>query len=53
MVDHIRQASYDLHADILSHIEPEHRPPVLNAIEQLIMAIDNWVLTHEGKAETA
>lgn len=52
MVDRIRQASYDLHAEILSHIAPEHRKPVLNAIGQLIKAIDNWVLTHEEKAET-
>lgn len=51
MVNSIRQASYDLHADILSHIASEHRQPVLDAIEQLIHAIDNWLLTHEAKAE--
>ncbi len=53
MVNHIRQASYDLHAEILSHIDPEHRQPVLNAIEELIKAIDHWVLTHEVEAKTA
>ncbi len=52
MVDRIRQASYDLHADILSHIRFDHQQPVLNAIEQLIKAIDNWVLTHEEKINT-
>ena len=53
MVGRIRQASYDLHADILSHIRLDHQQPVLNAIEQLIKAIDNWVLTHEEKINTA
>lgn len=51
MVNRIRQASYELHAEILSHIAPEHRKPILNAIEQLIKAIDNWVDTHEEKTE--
>ncbi len=51
MINRIRQASIDLHADILSHIAQEHREPVLNALEQLINAIDNWVLTHEDQAE--
>lgn len=49
MVDRIRHASYNLHAEILSHIKADHQQPVLNAIEQLIIAIDNWVLTHEEK----
>lgn len=53
MVDRIRQASIDLHADILSHISQEHREPVLNAVEHLINAIDNWVLSHEQQAEIA
>ena len=53
MVSRIRQASYDLHAEILSHIRSDHQQPVLSAIEQLIKAIDNWVLTHEEKINTA
>lgn len=52
MTQNILQASYDLHAEILNHIAPTHRKPVLDAVEQLIDAIDNWVLTHEGNAET-
>lgn len=52
MVSRIRQSSYDLHAEILNHIEAEHQQSVLNAIEQLIKAIDNWVLTHEESTQT-
>ena len=52
MVARIREASYDLHGEILSHITPEHREQVLNAIEQLVKAIDNWLLTHEEKVES-
>lgn len=52
MVNHIRQASYDLHAEILSHIAPDHRQSVLDAIEQLIKAIDNWIIAHEAKTDS-
>lgn len=49
MVEKIRHASYELHADIISHIEPEHREAVLDALEHLIGAIDHWVELHETK----
>ncbi len=50
IVDKIRQASFELHAEIISHIEPEHRKAVLDALEQLTFAIDSWVEAHEVKA---
>lgn len=51
MVARIRKASYDLHGEILCHIEPEYREPVLTAVEQLAVAIDNWLISHEKKGE--
>jgi len=53
MVDHISQESCDLHAEILNHFEPDHQRPLMNAIDQLIKAIDKWLATHEPKADTA
>lgn len=53
MADHIRQESCDLHAEILNHFEPDHQRPLMNAIDQLIKAIDKWLATHEPKADTA
>lgn len=50
MVEKIRQASFELHAEIMSHIDPEYRHTVLDAMEQLTFAIDRWVEAHEVKA---
>lgn len=50
MVDRIRRASLELHADIMSHIEPQYQHAVLEAMEQLTFAIDRWVEAHEVKS---
>jgi len=46
IVQEMKQASIELHRDIMSHIEPKYREPVINAIELLINAINNWLETH-------
>ncbi len=51
IVQEIRQASLDLHAEILQQIEPQYRQPVVEAIGKLIQAIDTWLLTHEEEPE--
>ncbi len=46
IVKEMKQASIELHKDIMSHIEPKYRDAVINAIELLVEAINNWLEAH-------
>lgn len=48
MVADIRQEWLELHGEILNQIEPEYREPVLQAMEKLTRAIDNWLQVHDN-----
>jgi DNA-binding MarR family transcriptional regulator len=43
IVQNIRQASLDLHAEIIESIEPGNRESVIAAMEQLIEAMNSWL----------
>jgi len=51
MVKQIRQASMDLHAEILAQIDPQSRVAVVNAVKKLIEAIDSWLKAHDEVLE--
>lgn len=46
IVREMREASLEVHKEILSNINPKFREPVLNAIELLIKAINHWLEIH-------
>ncbi len=45
IVHNIREASLELHAEIIDSIEPDNRESVIEAMEQLINAINSWIET--------
>lgn len=49
LVNDIRRASLELHEDILKEIKPAQHGAVVGAIEQLLDAIDTWLV---AKSET-
>lgn len=46
IVKEMKEASLELHREIIDHIDPKYREPVINAIELLIEAINNWLEAH-------
>jgi len=48
IVDDIRDTSLELHAEIIERIDPSSRQKVIKAIEQLILAINDWLETNSG-----
>ena len=46
IVGEIRSASLGLHAEIIERIDPSSRQGVIDAIEQLIVAINDWLETN-------
>jgi DNA-binding MarR family transcriptional regulator len=46
LVDKVRRASHDLHAEIIGAIEPRNRDAVILGMEQLVRAISGWLETH-------
>lgn len=46
IVGEIRNTSLELHAEIIERIDPSSRQKVVEAIEQLILAINNWLETN-------
>lgn len=51
MVNQIRDASHEMHAEILKHIDVEHHESVLKAVEHLIKALDHWIGEHQAKPQ--
>lgn len=49
IVQNIRQASLDLHAEIIESIDPGNRESVIAAIEQLIEAINSWLESNRDR----
>ena len=43
IVENIRKASMELHAEIIEKIDPAGRGSVIEAMEQLIEAINSWI----------
>ena len=48
IVQRIRQASIELHAEIIERIDPSLRGSVITAMEQLIAAINAWLESNRG-----
>jgi DNA-binding MarR family transcriptional regulator len=48
IVDDVRKASMELHAEIMKGIDPAKRKAVMSGLEQLVTAIDKWLSVRNG-----
>jgi len=51
IVGDIRDTSLGLHAEIIERIDPSSREKVIEAVEQLITAINDWLEANAGSEE--